>query len=291
MHSIKKLTVAVFGGELARRESATSTSRVRVRKEIGCEAMESRQLLNGAWGMHADAARTGTPTADVHQWVKAGASTTHTFTPPTLSASAKADMTALQADQKTLSTEIKADTNLTPLFAAVKADQATIGKALGVTAPTGAGSKGAGFLNMKDPSVAAGTTSTATTGQAGDKGFGPGGPGGPRGGFMPGGFMGAPGGAGASATLPAAIVTKLEAKGITAAQITTFEADMKAIQTEIQTVDPTLQAKIKTEETALKAAMPAPTMHFDHMRATPTSTATTSTTATSTTSTTGTSTA
>ena len=70
-------------------------------------------------------------------------------------------------------------------------------------------------------------------------------------GFAPGGFAPA-------ATLPADLITKLEAKGVTADQITTFENDQKRFQTAIDSVDPTLQAKIKTEEQASTRTCPLP---------------------------------
>lgn len=276
MSTIKMLMGSLAGRDSVRRE----TAKARVRKAMECESLEGRQLLSATpWaGFHADASTsTGTSTADVHHWTaKAGTDTTHTFTPPTLSAAAQADLTTLQTDQKTLAGELKADTALAPLTAAVKTDMTTIMTALGVTKPTGAAGTNYGFVKGD-------TSAVAPTG-AHDAGGprGPGGPGGPgmflagKGG--PGAFLGGPGGSGG--TLPAALVTKLEAKGITATQISGFEFDLKAVKTATASVDPTLQTKIKADETALQKAAPAPPMHFDHIMKAPT-TSTTSTTTTS----------
>src|SRR5206468_3149784 len=69
------------------------------------------------------------------------------------------------------------------------------------------------------------------------------------------------------AALPAALVTKLEASGVSAGQVAKFQADAKALQTAIQAVDPTLMARINAERQALDKDAPTPTMHFDHIKA------------------------
>ncbi len=270
MKAIKRLRVSVAGGGSFRGESP----RARVRSAPACEALEGRQLLNAGWGTPGapPTPGAGMPPAEFHR--PGGA---HGFTPPaTLSAAAKAEWQALQADEKTLMGEIKADTALASLTARVKADETLIRTTLGAALPAGAGRESYGFIKAGDGSIAPNPHGHPGPGHGyGHAGKGPG-PGLGRGGF--GGFDG-PGG---PASLPAALVTRLEAKGITADQIAGINNDLKAVQTEIAGVDAALQARIKTERQALAKDMPAPPMHFDHImnRAKPSGTTTTTTTTT-----------
>ena len=91
-----------------------------------------------------------------------GATGDHAYTRPTLSATAQADLTALKADQKTFAGEVAADTALTSLTAAVKADGKVIMTALSATPPgvasaphVGKGREAGfhGFDKGNDPSI------------------------------------------------------------------------------------------------------------------------------------------
>jgi hypothetical protein len=247
---------------------AQGTARPSLKAAPGCEAMEGRQLLNGAWGVGGPGLDSGhLPPADHHGI--GGGGMARNFTPPALSASARAAMTQLQADRKTLDTEVQADATVQADQAAVQADQKAIAAALGLPTPT----------------RRAWTTPTATSNATAGQGFGPGadpglvahfkgrGPGGPLGRLdgatTPGGT-----GTGTAPTLPAALSARLTAAGIST---TTVTNDMTKLQTDMKAVDPTLQARVQADEAALQAAMPASAMHFDHILNSTTTTTSTST--------------
>ena len=254
MNAIKKSWRSLAG----QTQDRAGVARPVVKRGLECEAMEGRQLLSAApWSMAPVGFVGGKmPPADHHAWDATGGG--KTFTPPTVSATAKIDLATLKTDLTTLQTETKGNAAVTTAQAAVTADQKAITSALGITLPskpTGTApiTHTARFSPKTDPSLAANFYKDTK-----------GGPGGPAGGFGPRGMMAGaiPGG---STTLPTALVTKLETSGITSTQITQFQTDQTNLQNAIKAVDPTLQTKIQADQAAVKADLPAPTMKFDHI--------------------------
>ena len=205
-----------------------------------CETLEDRRLLNGAWTTPPGMSWFPTTMA-----TKPGTGEVHTLAAPALSPTAAADLKTLQTDTQTLQTEIKAKV-AAPLFDALKSDAATIQKALGTSTKTWSGphAMSHGFLKGNDPSIDINRSRPAPHGIA------------------PGANVPMTG-----ATLPAALVSKLESAGVSSAQITQFENDAKALQASIQKVDPALMAKIQADRQVLAKDAPTPTsgMHFDHI--------------------------
>jgi hypothetical protein len=120
------------------------------------------------------------------------------FSPPTMSAALKADLTTLQNDENQLQSEIPSS-----VTSAVTADQAVISKALSSLPRPEFSAK-----SMTPPSMSATNTPPDTT-------------------------------------------SMLEKAGISAAQATQIATDLQTYQTDLNTVDPTLQAKIAADKAAI----------------------------------------
>jgi hypothetical protein len=249
MSSLPRLIGLLVGGGLKR----PLASRPGLKRAPACEALEGRQLLNGTLaGGTWPAAKGGMAVHFDH--IKAGAAATgaagnKVFTPSTLSAQAKTDLKTLQTDTQTLQTEIKAQVP-SSMTDALKADQGTIMQALGVHKPTGGANPGGPMMVS--------TNGSAPVSMPGPGGFG-------RGVFLfanAGGKTGAAPDAfflGAGSNLSTTDITsRLEAAGVPAASAEKLTSDLQAYQAAAKAVDPTLQAKIATDQAAVAKDLPAP---------------------------------
>jgi hypothetical protein len=232
MSSIQTIVASLLGVTSRPEEIA----RTRSRRTPACEALEGRQLLNGAWGdtgAHGvwsgmagglGLGHGGPDAAHIGQWSGAGAlSKDHArgfdflghgkadHGMPALSAQAKADMQTLQTDMKTLQSEIPST-----VTAQLKADKATIDKALATLTPT--------QLKALRPDSPPGTTTPPTDPTA-------------------------------------ALSSTLKTAGLSDAQISQITTDFQNYQNTLKTIDPTLTAKITADQAALAQDMPAGAGH------------------------------
>jgi hypothetical protein len=152
MSSIQTIVASLLGVTSLPEEN----TRTKSQRSPACEALEGRQLLNGSWGGTGThgvwsgmagglGLGSGRPDpAQIQQWNGAGGfdkGHLHNFMfadkgklghgMPALSAQAKTDMQTLQTDMKTLQSEIPST-----MTAQLKADKATIDKALATLTPT-----------------------------------------------------------------------------------------------------------------------------------------------------------
>lgn len=239
---------SIFCSRAPKTTTKFESARVRVRRSPDCEALEGRQLLNATWSGQVPTwlgANTSgvTPTAQVHAFskdAKGRLGKPGDFKGrdmPKPSAQALADMKTLQTDQQKLQSEVP-----TTLAATIKTDQAVIDKAFASQDRVGLkgrfGTDHARFTPPKD-----GTTPPANFT--------------PPTGTMPGG-PGGSGGPGMGMVSTADLVTRLEAAGVSTAQATQIGTDLDTLKTTLDTVDPTLSAKITADQAALAKDMPAP---------------------------------
>jgi hypothetical protein len=232
MSSIQTIVASLLGVAIRPEED----SRTRSRRAPQCEALEGRQLLNGAWGgagTHgAWSGMAGGPglghggpaAAHIGQWSGAGTlgkdhargfafpghgNAGHGMPAP--SAQAKADLQTLQTDMKTLQSEIPST-----VTAQLKADKATIDQALTTLTPT--------QLKALRPAPPSGTTTPPTD--------------------------------------PTAMLsTTLKTAGLSEAQISQITTDFQSYQNTLKTIDPTLTAKITADQAALANDMPTGAGH------------------------------
>jgi hypothetical protein len=215
---------------IAGESSKVVAERARGRRPLACEALEGRQLLNGAWsGWQASpaalASTSGTATpVDVSQvaghpgapgmhhgrgghgaFVSGGAKGKG-FGPNLASVSpqAKADFQTLKTDTQALQAEIPA-----ALTTTLKADQAVVTKAFAALTPA---QKKADHVELQDDKLGTGTAPDPTTGMT-------------------------------------TMLTKLN---LPADQVTTIVADFQNYKTTVSNLDPTLQTKIAADQTAIE---------------------------------------
>ncbi len=243
MKSMQTLLKAFDGSKV----SGMDTARPKVRRAPVCELLEGRQLLNAAWtppqgfaGWDATAAKGTNAAAHVHTLDAKNAlgsghafaflgapggpghdmrflggpkgapptSTSPTSTPPKApSAQLQKDFRTLQIDEKTLRSEIP-----TSLTSAVKADQATIQKALSSLTQ-------AQIQALRPSAPPSGTTSTSSTSSAPDP--------------------------------TSNLTTALTEAGVPSSEINTITTDMQNLKTAYSTTDPTLQTRIAADEAAI----------------------------------------
>jgi len=225
MKKIRYRIAAALGDDRTR----NATFRPRVRREPMCESLEGRQLLSTAasamasgmppWGgpgsfpggsgtppsaaqiAHFDGKGgpggfTGMGGADFAHSGKGGS-----FTPKAMSATLKADLSALQSDEAQLQSELPSS-----VTSALTADQAVISKALS---------------SMPKPTQNARSMTPPTW---------------------------------SSSDPSAGMTTMLEKAGISASEATQIATDFQTYQTDLQTTDPTLQATITADKTAISSA-------------------------------------
>jgi hypothetical protein len=216
---------------IAGESSKAVAVRARGRRPLACEALEGRQLLNGAWsswqaspGALPSTSATPTP-VDVYQVSgQTGVAGMHVghvrghaeflsggakgkgFGPnlASLSPQAKTDFQTLKTDTQALQAEIPA-----ALTATLKADQAVVTQAFAALTPA---QKKADHVELQNHKPGTGTLPDPTT----------------------------------------AMTTMLTKLNVPADQVTTIVADFQNYKTTVSNLDPTLQSKIAADQTAVE---------------------------------------